>query len=87
MMSLTRLFCDTDDFCQWFIAEWEKAQIEEGSKKRRSRVGWVPSFWQPNTTTHHYDYNCYLFIVFVGLQKAATQPTHARYHYYHIITF
>jgi hypothetical protein len=36
-MSLTRLFCDTDDFCQWFTAEWEKTQIEEGSKKRRRK--------------------------------------------------
>ncbi len=34
-MSLTRLFCDADDFCQWFIAEWEKTQIEDGAKKRR----------------------------------------------------
>lgn len=33
-MSLTRLFCDADDFCQWFIAEWEKTQIEDGTKKR-----------------------------------------------------
>jgi hypothetical protein len=36
-MSLARLFCDTDDFCQWFTAEWEKTQIEEGSKKRRRK--------------------------------------------------
>jgi hypothetical protein len=36
-MSLTRLFCDTDDFCQWFTVEWEKAQIEDGSKKRRRK--------------------------------------------------
>lgn len=33
-MSLTRLFCDADDFCQWFIAEWEKTLIEDGTKKR-----------------------------------------------------
>jgi hypothetical protein len=33
-MSLTRLFCDVDDFCQWFIAEWEKVQITDGTKKR-----------------------------------------------------
>lgn len=33
-MSLTGLFCDVDDFCQWFIAEWGKTQLEEGSKKR-----------------------------------------------------
>lgn len=36
-MSLTRLFCDTDDFCQWFIAEWEKTQLEDGSKKRHRK--------------------------------------------------
>jgi len=34
-MSLTRLFCDVDDFCQWFMVEWEKTQIEDGTKKRR----------------------------------------------------
>ena len=34
-MSLTRLFCDADDFCQGFIAEWEKTQITDGTKKRR----------------------------------------------------
>lgn len=38
-MSLTRLFCDADDFCQWFIAEWEKTQIEDGAKKRRRKRG------------------------------------------------
>jgi len=36
-MSLTRLFCDTDDFCQGFTAEWEKIQIEGESKKRRRK--------------------------------------------------
>jgi len=36
-MSLTRLFCDTDDFCQGFTAEWEKAEIEDGSRKRRRK--------------------------------------------------
>jgi hypothetical protein len=36
-MSLTQLFCDTDDFCQWFTVEWEKTQIEDGSKKRRRK--------------------------------------------------
>ena len=37
-MSVTRLFCDVDDFCNWFMVEWEKTQIEDGTKKRhRSR--------------------------------------------------
>lgn len=36
-MSLTRLFCDVDDFCQWFISEWEKTQIADGTKKRRRK--------------------------------------------------
>ena len=36
-MSLTRLFCDVDDFCQWFMVEWEKTQIEDGTKKRRRK--------------------------------------------------
>jgi len=33
-MILTQLFCDTDDFCQEFIPEWEKTQLEDGLKKR-----------------------------------------------------
>ena len=33
-MSLTQLFSDVDDFCLWFTPEWEKNQIEKGSKKR-----------------------------------------------------
>lgn len=36
-MSLTRLFCDTDDFCKGFIADWEKNQIEDETKKRRRK--------------------------------------------------
>jgi hypothetical protein len=42
-MSLTRLFCDIDDFCQWFIAAWEKRQIEDGTKKRRRQRSLSPS--------------------------------------------
>lgn len=38
-MSLTRLFCDIDDFCQWFTPEWEKTQLEAGCKKRRRQRG------------------------------------------------
>jgi len=33
-MSLTQLFTDIDDFCQWFIPKWEKNQLENGHKKR-----------------------------------------------------
>lgn len=33
-MSLTRLFCNADDFC-----EWEKTLIEDGTKKRRRKRG------------------------------------------------
>jgi len=33
-MSLTQLFSDVDDFCQWFTPEWEKNQLENGNKKR-----------------------------------------------------
>lgn len=36
-MSLTRLFCDIDDFCKGFIADWEKTQIEDGTKKSRRK--------------------------------------------------
>ena len=38
-MSLTRLFCDIDDFCQWFTPEWEKTQLTNGGKKRRRQRG------------------------------------------------
>lgn len=38
-MSLTRLFCDADDFCQGFISKWEKTLIEDGTKKRRRKRG------------------------------------------------
>ena len=38
-MSLTQLFTDVDDFCQWFIPKWEQNQLENGEKKRnRSRA-------------------------------------------------
>jgi hypothetical protein len=33
-MKLTYLFCDVDDFCQTFIAEWQKNQLDQGKKKR-----------------------------------------------------
>ena len=36
-MSLTQLFCDADDFCQRFLPEWEKTQLEDGSIKRRRK--------------------------------------------------
>jgi len=38
-MSVTRLFCDVDDFCKWFMVEWEKTQIEDVTKKRRRSRG------------------------------------------------
>ena len=36
-MNLTQLFCDADDFCQHFIAEWEKNQLENGHIKRQRK--------------------------------------------------
>lgn len=33
-MDIIQLFCEVDDFCKWFIVEWEKTQIGEGTKKR-----------------------------------------------------
>nr|WP_027156580.1 IS982 family transposase [Methylobacter luteus] len=34
MMKLTHLFCDVDDFCRTFIADWQKNQLIQGEKKR-----------------------------------------------------
>ncbi|MBF0573740.1 MAG: IS982 family transposase, partial [Desulfamplus sp.] len=37
-MGIIQLFCEVDDFCKWFMVEWEKRQIGEGTKRRlRSR--------------------------------------------------
>jgi len=33
-MSLLRLFCDVDDFCQIYEAEYERHLLAEGSVKR-----------------------------------------------------
>ena len=33
-MGIIQLFCEVDDFCKWFMVEWEKRQIGEGTKKR-----------------------------------------------------
>jgi len=33
-MNITQLFCEVDDFCKWFMVEWKKTQIGEGTKKR-----------------------------------------------------
>jgi hypothetical protein len=34
-MDWTELFCDVDDFCQWFEPRWHQRQIEGGWRKRR----------------------------------------------------
>jgi hypothetical protein len=34
MMDIVQLFCDVDDFCQWFIPQWEQYQLTAGGKKR-----------------------------------------------------
>jgi hypothetical protein len=36
-MSLTELFCDVDDFCQRFEAQWQREQL--GNSKQRFRAG------------------------------------------------
>ena len=33
-MVLHQLFCDTDDFCQDFLPEWKRTQLQNGEKKR-----------------------------------------------------
>jgi len=33
-VGIIQLFCEVDDFCKWFMVEWEKRQIGEGKKKR-----------------------------------------------------
>lgn len=33
-MDIVQLFCDVDDFCQWFIPTWEQYQLTEGRKHR-----------------------------------------------------
>ncbi|EIJ44121.1 transposase family protein [Beggiatoa alba B18LD] len=42
-MNLTRLFCEVDDFCNAFIPEWEKTQLNDGCKKRRRTRSLSPS--------------------------------------------
>jgi hypothetical protein len=36
-MSLLELFCHVDDFCQTFVPQWERQQLQSGSKRRRRR--------------------------------------------------
>jgi len=38
-MILTQLFCDVDDFCQYFIPEWKKSQLEDKTVKRVRKRG------------------------------------------------
>jgi hypothetical protein len=34
MFSLDALFCDVDDFCSAFEAQWQKQLLDKGGKKR-----------------------------------------------------
>ena len=36
-MNVTQIFCDADDFCQRFIPDWKKAQLE-GEEKTATRA-------------------------------------------------
>ena len=36
-MSLLKLFCHVDDFCQTFVPHWERQLLQNGSKQRRRR--------------------------------------------------
>ena len=38
-MNITQIFCDADEFCQAFIPDWEKTQLEPDEKtKTRARA-------------------------------------------------
>lgn len=37
-LDLTEIFCDVDDFCQLFNAEWEKSLVGEGVKRRHRQA-------------------------------------------------
>ena len=37
MKKLTDLFCHVDDFCQAFLPQWQKLQIETGKRKRHRK--------------------------------------------------
>ena len=48
-MNVTQIFCDVDDFCQGFIPDWEKTQLESEEKaKTRTRA---PSFCESEIIT------------------------------------
>lgn len=36
-MILHQLFCDADDFCNQFLPEWNRTQLEKGHKKRNKK--------------------------------------------------
>ena len=33
-MDIVQLFCDVDDFCQWFLPRWQRYQLTDGGHKR-----------------------------------------------------
>lgn len=35
MLSLESLFCDVDDFCQWFEPCWQRELLSNGIRRRR----------------------------------------------------
>ncbi|CAH8221009.1 hypothetical protein VAEKB19_4130012 [Vibrio aestuarianus] len=37
MRKLVDLFCHVDDFCQAFLPQWQKLQIENGERKRNRK--------------------------------------------------
>jgi len=41
-MNLTQLFCDVDDFCQYFMPEWRKQLVssEETKRNRTHRMSY-----------------------------------------------
>ncbi|MCG7499209.1 hypothetical protein MHO82_20290 [Vibrio sp. Of7-15] len=37
MRKLVDLFCHVDDFCQAFLPQWQKWQLESGERKRNQK--------------------------------------------------
>lgn len=37
MHQLVELFCHVDDFCQVFLPQWQKLQLESGERKRNRK--------------------------------------------------
>ena len=47
MRKLVDLFCHVDDFCQAFLPQWQKWQLESGERKRnrKGNTGELTKLW------------------------------------------